>query len=242
MTTLIANELIKLRTVRTAWYLLAAQLAVVVMGASGRIVTGFDANDPNLARTMIGHAGVASLFALILGINAVAGEYRHRTITDTYLGSPGRIRVIAAKLVAYSGVGFLFGVIAAATAVVVTSILLSVNGVALDLASGDIWSTVLGAVAWNVLFTAIGVSIGAVIPNLAGAIAVALAWIALVEGLVGQLVGTLARWLPMQAGMSLGNSPIPNALPQLEAGLVLVGYAALLAVAAAVAVSRRDVT
>ena len=41
-------------------------------------------------------------------------------------------------------------------------------------------------------------------PNLAVAIAIGMAWIALVEGLVAQVVGTeVARWLPLSAGQAL---------------------------------------
>ncbi len=49
-------------------------------------------------------------------------------------------------------------------------------------------------------------------PNLAVAIAIGMAWIALVEGLVAQVVGTdVARWLPLSAGQALESVIAPGA-------------------------------
>jgi len=68
------------------------------------------------------------------------------------------------------------------------------------------------------LYAALGVGLGALVRNLATAIAMSLAWIAFVEGIAMNLLGGLGRWLPMASGMALDNVPQGNLLPQLAGG------------------------
>jgi len=245
MTTLLRMELQKLRTTRIAWAVLAASQLIVIAGVSGLVVSGANLRDAQTPSRAIAHVGLASLCALVLGIYAVAGEYRFRTIADTYLTTPRRGRVLAAKLAVFGGAGVLLGVTAGVTALVATKVWWTIKGVPLDLGASDIWRTALGGVAWNALFAAIGVALGALLRSLAAAIAAALAWIALVEGIVGQLVGARVReWLPFAAGQSLGRAVIggDHQLPQWSAALLLAGYATLAAAVAASITLRRDVT
>jgi ABC-2 type transport system permease protein len=237
--TLIRNEFTKLRTVRGPWVLIAIQQTIIVAGISGLAVSAADLTSRRMMFGLLAHAGVASaIFTLVLGILAVAGEYRHRTITDTFLATPRRGSVVAAKLVAYTIAGVGLGVISAGTGLVMTASWLS-----LDLSDPDVWGIVAGIVGLNAAYAAIGVSLGALVRNVTGTVIVALTWIALVETTVANLLGDFGRWLPNRAGMALNDMPSAGALlPQWGGGLVLLGYAVVFVVAALATTVRRDVT
>jgi ABC-2 type transport system permease protein len=246
MLPLIRSEWRKLSTVRGPWLLLAAGPLLVVAGITGLIQSGGNVHDPATAGRALAHVALAALFTLVFGIFAVGGEYRHGTITDTFLSSPDRGRVVTAKLAVYAAVGAVAGLVSSAVAVAVTAAWWAAKGGSFHLSAADSWRTLAGGVAVNVAFAAICVGVGALVRNLAVAIAAALAWIALVEGVAGQLVGSgLARWLPFSASEALGRADMAGAsrlLPQWGGGLVLAGYAVAFAVAAMVTTLRRDVT
>jgi ABC-2 type transport system permease protein len=240
---IVAVEFRKLCTVRTVWVLLGIAQIIIVGGISGLILNRADATSAGVQRDMVSHIGLVSLFTLVLGITAVAGEYRHRTITDAYLSTPRRERVVLAKLGAYTAAGLGFGVAATVTALITSAIWLAAKGSSLDLTSAGLWRTIIGGIAWNAAFAAIGVGIGALITNLMGAVAAALAWLALIEGIVAQLIGGAKDWLPFALGSALDGLPTSTGgPPQWQAGLALAGYAVAFAIVALATTVRRDVT
>lgn len=243
---MIRSEFRKLTTIRAPWLVLAAGPLLVVAGITGLVESGGNVHDPGAQRTALAHTGLAAIFTLIFGILAVSGEYRHSTITDTYLSCPRRGRVIAAKLTACALTGAAAGLLSSGAALAAAAAWWAERGAQLHLSAGDTWLTLAGGVAANCAFAAIGVGLGALIRNPAAAIATALAWFALIEGIVGQLTGSaLARWLPFYASEALGRSNLSataRLLPQWGGGLMLVAYAAAFAAAAVFTTLRRDVT
>ena len=246
MHSLIRAETLKLRTVRGPWLILAAGPLLVIAGISGLVVSGGDLHDPATQAKALAHVGLTAIFPLAFGILAVAGEYRHKTITDTYLSTPARGRVIGAKLVVYAAFGAVSGVVSTLVGLGVAAAWWSDKGASFAWGNSSMWTTIGGGIAWNVAFAAIGVGLGALIRSLVGAVALALAWIALVEGIVGQLIGNLARWLPFYAGQALGaggktmlSEPL---LPRWGAAAVLAAYTAVFAAAAVTTTVRRDVS
>jgi ABC-2 type transport system permease protein len=246
MPPVIRSEFRKLTTLRAPWLLLAAGPLITVAGVSGLVASGGNLHDPAMQSKAFSHVGLAAIVTLLFGILAVAGEYRHGTITDTYLSFPGRRTVIAAKLAVYGLVGAAAGLVSSITAVVVSAAWWASKAASFQLSTADTWRTLGGGLAANVAFAAIGVGLGALIRNLVGAVAAALAWIALVEGIVGQLLGAgLARWLPFYASESLDRANLTTAtglLPQWGGLLVLLGYAAIFAAAGVLTTLNRDVT
>jgi ABC-2 type transport system permease protein len=243
MTRLLGNEVLKLRTVRSPWLLLAIGQVLVVAGISAVVISGNDLSQPDIQVGAIGHVGLMSLLTLILGITAVAGEHRNQTVTDTYLGAPRRGQVVAAKLLVYSATGIGFGLLNLLTALAATQLWCWAKGFSFDLGNDELWRTAAGGVLWSGTFAAIGVGVGALLRNLTGAVAVALAWLALVEGILAQLIGDLGRWLPYASGTALNHLPSASTgAPQWGAALVLVGYAAVFAIVAISTTVRRDVT
>jgi ABC-2 type transport system permease protein len=250
--TLIRTEILKLRTVRGPWLILAAAPLLVLAGVSGLVISGGDLHKPAAQSGALAHVGLTSLFTLVFGILAVAGEYRHKTITDTYLSTPERRQVITAKIAVYTSLGALSGVACSAAGLAAAAAWWADKGMPFSWPDSAMWTTIGGSIAWNAAFAAIGVGLGALVRNLVGAIAVALAWIAVIEGIVGQLVGSLARWLPFNAGQALGGSAggsgggppglgSATLLPRWGGAVVLVAYTIAFAVAAVTTSIRRDV-
>ncbi len=107
----IHGEFRKLTTIRGPWLLLAAGPLLVAAGISGLVESGGNTHDPQVQSQALAHVGLAAMLTLIFGILAVAGEYRHGTITDTYLSWPGRGRVVTAKLAVYAPAGAAAGLV-----------------------------------------------------------------------------------------------------------------------------------
>lgn len=204
-------------------------------------------SNPAAVTNIFSSAGGASVFVLILGIIAMSGEYRNQTITSTFLAAPVRQRVILAKMITYSLLALVIAFIMwVATVVVATILLTTVEHAPIE------WTSVMeilgGTLLGLVLYSILGVAIGALITNQVAAVVIALVWIFVVEALLTVFVDWIGKWLPggalnsiLQATNTSGIGGT-DALSVPAAALVLIAYTAVLGIAAVVTTNRKDIT
>ena len=246
---LIGTELFKQRTLRTthigvvAAPAVAALVTVAVYQAAGR-----NGNDPlgseSLLQAVGAPASIVTVIALLLGVLAMTGEYRHQTITTTFLSTPRRRDVVIAKLGAQFVIGGLIGVAAVLASVAVAVPWLRAEDAPVHL-DARLLGVALGVIASTALYGALGVSLGALLRNQTAAFAVVQTWLLAIEGIIGDVFHNeeFVRWLPISAAKDIvGAGTTANSLPASLAAAVFAAYVAAFAVAATGFTIQRDVT
>jgi hypothetical protein len=249
MTRLVHSELLKLRTTRTARVLLTlaaagtAALVAIVLLLAGR--PGQPALGPDALRLLVlVPAQPLTLAALVLGVLGMTGELRHGTATSTFLVTPKRGRVVAARLAAAAVTGLAMAAASSAAVLAVGLPWLRAKGVEVAVADAGVAARVAGLAVAVALFAVLGVGLAALLRNQVAAVIVGLLWWS--QGVEQLLLGLvrqpgLERWLPMGAAASL-TAPGDGTPPMWSGALVLAAYGLALALAGGRLVVRRDLT
>lgn len=244
----LSSELLKLRTTKTFYALvgssLALVLAIAVIAAATGDWTGIRDNPPGI--DLLTLAMIAQLFAIVLGILAVTSEFRHGTITPSLLAVPDRTRLMSAKLVVHVVAGFVFGLLTVVGVLVLSSLVFGLRDIDAGLTGSEVFKVGLGTTLAIALYAALGVGIGAVVRNQVGAIVGTLAWIFVVESLLTIIPGfddAISKFgLGGVANGLAGADTSSDLLGQVPAGLMLLLYTVIFAVAGTVLLKRRDVS
>jgi ABC-type transport system involved in multi-copper enzyme maturation permease subunit len=244
MTDQLLSELRKMRSTRTNLGLLAGMVALILLTV---ILTGFITKAPELVDlenqyALLSTGTSAALFAALIGVMAITSEFRHGTIRPTFVVTPRRSRVIAAKVLASLLMGVLFGLVAIALSFGVGYTILSLRGIPLELDTGHILLLVFGTLAMTALWAELGVGIGAVIKNQVFAVIALIVWTGFIDNILRNVVPDIGRFTPVGVSDSITSGYEDYLLSPPVAGLILVGYVAAFVVAGAVLVARRDVT
>ena len=248
MTRLVRAEFTKLRTTRLVYGLSAAMAAFAVLTVVvGATPAGTQGNPPLSADSfpMLLGGPVTQLpaVALLLGILGMTGEFRHHTVTQTFLVTPDRGRVVAAKLVAYPLAGIALALATLATTAAVAAGWLAAKGITPSLPAAPLGRMVSVTLLAAGLCGLVGVGIATLVRNQVAALVGTLVWVLVVEGLLMSLLHapSLGKWLPSAAAAAITN-PGGGHLSQLAGSLLLAGYALALALAGTRLVVRRDIT
>ena len=202
---------------------------------------------------------VGYVFPLLIGTLMVTTEFRHKTLTPTFLATPKRGVVLWAKILVGILVGVLFGVIGVVSSVAPSAGFLAASGLHTDLASVDTWALFGRMILAFILWVLIGIGVGVLVRNQVGAIVGVLVFTQFLEP-VGRAAASfvdglsdVTRFLPGAASDALVGASIftmgmattgesSGALEWWAGGLVLLGYAVVFVVLGHLVSWRRDVS
>ena len=258
MTRLVRAELVKLGTTRLVYVGMALTVLVAVLSVvNGTSGAGSGDNPPlgadSLRRAVEGvPASFFSILVLLLATLGVAGEFHHQTATQTFLVTPRRGRVVAAKMVTFASVGLAFAALASLVTLLIALAWLAGEGVGVSLLDADLGLRLVGILASTALYGVIGVGLGALLRNQTAAVAAAVVWVMGIEGILLSVLETfnpglgdeVGQWLPGPAAHALasGSSAPPELLSAWAGGLLFAAYGVAFAAIGSRFVVRRDVT
>src|SRR5262249_26721618 len=254
MTRLVNAEFQKLLSTRLwCWMLLAAAawtagytvLAITLDGRPGDLAPPLAGPAGQHALSAIGAGGAGPLVA-VLAVAGVAGEYRHRTAAATFLVTPRRGRVIAAKVITYSlsGAGYALACVAVSLAVALPW--LSAQGIEVPPTGNGNLAVLAAIVVSAAIFGVAGAGLGAMLRREVGPTRGLLFYLYVAEPLLSH-VAALHGWtayLPGVAadGLTQAAQAGVRLLPPWEAGAVFAAWGLVFAAAGTAVTTRRDLT
>lgn len=251
------SEWTKIRSVRSTFWTLFA-VALVTIGISTLFAwgnsnhldpeerVGFDAARHSEFGLLIGQ-----LVIVVLGALAITSEYSTGMIRTSLTVQPRRLTVFAAKLLVFTGVAVVIGMICSFASYFLGQVFFGHVGLAQSLGSGDSVEVVVGAGLYLAVSGLLAFGLGAILRHTAGAITAAIGLLFVVWILTQFIPSTWAvhidKWIPLYAGGGVWGpwagsrriSEIPFFAPW-NGFLVFTGYAALAVIVGAVLFKRRD--
>jgi len=252
VTGLVRAELLKLRSTRTALGLFIVIL-VITLVPLGILVFA-------LPKDLLEEAGVSGFLAtasslvplvlLVFGILGMTNEYRHGTITYSYLVTPRRWQVMVVKLTVYAVVGILTMIVAVALVYLVIKLGGAVRGVRIDASGGSTLADYARQIVVAGLTTTFGVGLGALLRAQVITVAATLIWALAVENIVVLIKPAVGRWLPFIVFDQVSATQLPDdgagmlfeQFTRPQAFALSLAYIAVVSVAAVFISLRRDVT
>ncbi|QYF74424.1 ABC transporter permease subunit [Cryobacterium sp. PAMC25264] len=176
------SEWVKLRSVRSTWWLYGMLVAVTAgLGAQMSSSHGYNAAElePEGVQALGVFATTVStdftgLIVSILAVLFMAGEYGSGMISTTLTSVPKRLPALLGKALVFAVATFAVSAVAVAITIPLSVAVLSGTGIDIDLGDPLYWRAQLGVVLYLVLTGLIAFAIGAILRSTAGGIAVAL--------------------------------------------------------------------
>ena len=190
----------------------AGGLAFVLAGVADGLLPGSDGIPAftDSATVIYGFStSLGYVFALLLGTLLVTSEFRHQTLTPTFLAVPRRGTALIAKLIVAAVLGTFYGILALAAAVGPGAGIFAAFGQPTGLDNPDMWWMFARIVLALVLWTLLGVGVGALVRNQVAAVVGVIAFTQFLEPVVRLAAGfidgasDIAKYLPGAASDAL---------------------------------------
>jgi ABC-2 type transport system permease protein len=153
-------------------------------GTAGQIAgqVGVDASALPVGLLSIAHGvNVAQIVPALFGVFALAGEYRSKTITTTFLTAPNRFYALSAKMITYVVWGVIYGLVSFGVSALAT--IATVDGSRLP--DGPQWLAALGGtILASVLVMLFGIGFGAVLNKVTLAVVLLLVYFLIIENVL----------------------------------------------------------
>jgi ABC-type transport system involved in multi-copper enzyme maturation permease subunit len=236
-------ELLKIRSTRTSIGLLVGLVALALLftiltctlSPTSQVVG--EQNQIGL----LSFGSIAGVFAALAGIMLFTSEYRFGTIRPSVLFNPNRNSLFVSKITAGALSGLVFGVIGEGLVFSIGLIILKARSIPITMTSANMTELIVGAIIGTALWGAIGVAVGAIVPNQVGAVISLLAWGFVAENLLFGFLPKIGRFLPVHASDSMMGPVQTHLLPGNVGTVVVVAWTVVLASAGIVMLKRRDV-
>jgi ABC-type transport system involved in multi-copper enzyme maturation permease subunit len=250
---LIGGEFRKLFTTKLWLWMAIGAVAITAMFMSFTIaLDGSEGNPqpllstPEGQRNLFSVAAASGVFVLILGIIAVTGEFRHQTVTPTFLATPRRGRVVIAKLVTYAIAGIGYGVLVVAFAIALALPWLAAKDIDISLSGNGLPGSMAGTIAGVAVYSVLGVGVGALVRNQIAAIVGSLVYLFVIEAFAAALptIRDYYKYFPGGANAALTGAAQPGTtlLEPWQGGVLLVAYGVVFSVVGTWLAVRRDVS
>jgi ABC-2 type transport system permease protein len=196
------------------------------------------------------------LLAMVIGILIVTNEFFHQTATPTFLTTPRRSRVIAAKLGGAASWGIAFGLVTTVISGVTGVIFLNLHDKPLELGNPDVTKAILLNLMAFGIWATFGLGLGTLLKNQIAAIVVALVLYLIADSAVQVVLFLLANrlhedwilnvayYLPSGASKVMtAGTKVAAAAPEWWGGaLILLAYGAVTAGIGTLITVRRDIS
>jgi ABC-type transport system involved in multi-copper enzyme maturation permease subunit len=260
---LVRAEWLKLRTTAVPWVLGA--IAIVITGLLIAVFfASHDVGGDNAAnatfgpptptiphtvqqlRDLVGQGLVGYLLALLLGVLIITTEFRHKTVTTTFLVTPQRPRMVVGKLLLAALAGIGLAVLALAATVIGGGITIVAKGGSFSPLLHQVPAVAPGVILVFVLFALLGVGVGSLITNQVAALIVILGWFLVVQSIISGIWPGTTKWLPTGAAAAAASVTQRRMDVTLfawwQGSLLILAYGLVFAAVGSFVLTRRDIT